>query len=407
MRILLATYWLIPHVGGVWKYMTQIKESLEARGHEVDLLGNSPDYSKFHVINRGWEISKDLLRPMLDAKLNANTAPALFSAPLIAHYEMDRYLLELAAAFFGLHQYDIIDTQDIFAARALHRVKPRNKPLIAHVHGSVSGELKRFFQLNPQIGIMENDPPWKYFESIEHYGAMAGTPLITANQWMRNSLMNELQVSNPNIQVIQYGIDAQAFSHKASLGTDLRKPPGKKVIICPARLSFVKGIDILISALGILKNYRNDWVCWIVGAGDKREELENQVRGLSLQEDCLFLGERDDVPALLNLSDIFVHSCIQDNQPFSVMEAQLAGVPVCVSTAGGLPEMVEHGKTGLIHPVKDPFILSEHLRFLLENEPFRRSMSQLTKEWATSHWSMDLMIDRLLEVYRTALNQYH
>ncbi|WMT40190.1 glycosyltransferase family 4 protein [Paenibacillus sp. D2_2] len=407
MKILLATYWLIPHVGGVWKYMTQLKESLEARGHEVDLLGNSTDYSKFHVPNRGWELSKDLLRPMLSAKLNPDSAPALFAGPLITFYEMDRYFLELAAAYFDLNQYDIIDTQDIFAARALSRVKPSHKPLVAHVHGSVSAELKRFFQMNPQSGVTNNDPEWKYFESIEHYGALSGTPTITANHWMKNLLVYELSVFNPNIEVIQYGIDARTFWNKASQGTTISKPAGKKVIICPARLTFVKGIDVLISALGILRNYRNDWVCWIVGAGEQREELENQVQGLSLQNDCLFLGERDDVPGLLALSDIFVHSCIQDNQPFSVMEAQLAGVPVCISNASGLPEMAEHGRTGLIHPVKDPMVLSEHMRLLLENEPFRLEIARQAKKWADSHWSMDGMVDRLIEVYHKALNQYH
>lgn len=404
MKILLATYWLIPHVGGVWKYMTQLKEWLEARGHEVDLLGNSPDYSKYHVLNRGWELPKDLLQPLMDAKLTPGSAPALFASPLIAHYEMDRYYLELAAAYFDLNQYDIIDTQDIFAARALSRVKPRHIPLVAHVHGSVSAELKRFFQLNPQVGVTEKDPAWKYFESIEFYGALSGTPTITANQWMKNLLVHELGVSNPNIEVIQYGVDAGAFWNKMSQGTTITKPAGKKVIICPARLSFVKGVDVLISALGILRSLRNDWVCWIVGAGDKREELEQQVRGLSLQNDCFFFGEREDVPGLLALSDIFVHSCIQDNQPFSVMEAQLAGVPVCLSNACGLPEMAKHGRTGLIHPVKDPVVLSEHLQLLLQNEPLRLKIAREAKNWANSHWSMEVMISRLLGVYHKALN---
>ncbi|GAA0397477.1 glycosyltransferase family 4 protein [Paenibacillus motobuensis] len=407
MKILLATYWLIPHVGGVWKYMTQLKEWLEARGHEVDLLGNSPDYSMFYMPNRGWGLSKDLLRPLLSSKLNPDSAPALFADPLITFYEMDRYYLELAAAFIDLNQYDIIDTQDIFAARALSRVKPRHKPLVAHLHGSVSAELKRHFQMNPQVGVTEKDPAWRYFESIEHYGALSGTPTITANHWMKNLLVYELGVSNPNIEVIQYGIDAGAFWNKASQGTTITKPAGKKVIICPARLSFVKGIDILISALGILRSIRDDWVCWIVGGGEKREELEHQVRGLSLQNDCLFLGERDDVPGLLALSDIFVHSCIQDNQPFSVMEAQLSGVPVCLSNACGLPEMAEHGRTGLIHPVKDPVVLSQHIQLLLDNEPLRLNIASEARNWANSHWSMDVMMNRVLGVYHMALNSHH
>ena len=58
LRILLATYWLVPHLGGVWSFMEQIQKRLESQGHQVDLLGNSPDYQKFHIVNTGQEIHK-------------------------------------------------------------------------------------------------------------------------------------------------------------------------------------------------------------------------------------------------------------------------------------------------------------------------------------------------------------
>ncbi|WP_246049915.1 glycosyltransferase family 4 protein [Paenibacillus chibensis] len=164
----------------------------------------------------------------------------------------------------------------------------------------------------------------------------------------------------------------------------------------------MKGIDVLISALGMLKHMRNDWVCWIVGDGEKREELVRQAAGLSLQEEVAFLGERRDIPALLLQSDIFVHSCIQDNQPFAVMEAQLAGLPACVSNAGGLPEMVEHGVTGLISPVRDSLTLAQHLNLLLANDEFRHALGRNAAQWAQEHWSMDLMISRLLGAYARA-----
>lgn len=402
MKILLATYWLIPHVGGVWKYMTQVKERLEALGHEVDLLGNNTDYTKFHIYNREMEIDKNLIRPLLAAKLDAAHAPLLHSDPLIDFYERDRYILEIAAAYFGLKQYDIINTQDIFSARALSRIKPPNTPLIAHLHGSVSGELHNHFRMNPQLGINEQSSAWKYFESSEYYGAVAGDLTITANEWLKNTLVGQLGVPDSQVSVFQYGLDTATFWQKVQQGTSIQKPTAKKVIIFPARLVFVKGIDVLITALGLLKNRRQDWVCWIVGDGDKRVELENLVAGLSLQDDVLFWGARDDVPALLALSDIFVHSCLQDNQPFSVMEAQIAGVATCVSSAGGLPEMVEHGRTGLVSPVRDPLALFEQLNMLLADDDFRMELGRNAQAWAIEHWSMDLMMERLLSAYHTA-----
>ncbi|MFB9329628.1 glycosyltransferase family 4 protein [Paenibacillus aurantiacus] len=406
MKILLATYWLIPHVGGVWKFMSQIKEHLEAMGHEVDLLGNSPDYKKFHIVNRGLELSKDKLLPLLDSKLDAAKSPLLHLGPheIIRQYEIDRYCMELSAAYFGLDGYDVIHTQDVFAARAISRVKPKRVPLVAHLHGSVALEMMNHFGMNSELGVIENSPPWRYFNSIEHYGATSSNITITANQWQKNMLVHRHGVPEHQVAVFQYGLDATSFWNKTSLGTPIQRPPGKKVIIFPARLVFVKGINILISALAFLKQIRQDWVCWIVGDGDKQEELQQQVLDASLQQDVLFLGRRDDIPALLLQSDIFVHSCLQDNQPFSVMEAQLAGLPALVSSAGGLPEMVEHGKTGLISPVGDPVTLFHQIHHLLEHDEYRKRLGENAKSWAVQHWSMELMINRLLQVYSAVVS---
>lgn len=404
MKILLATFWAIPHVGGVWKYMTQIQQRLEAMGHQVDLMGTSMDDAGFCIYNRNRAISKDKLRPFLNIKLAADYAPELHSHPLIRFYEENRYMMELSAAYMGLKEYDIIHTQDIFSSRALSRVKPAHVPLITQVHGSVSGELHNHFRLHPHLGIDENSPAWRYCKTIEYYGATAGDVTITSTQWQKNELVYDFGIPEHRITVFQYGLDTTDFWYKAQAGTTVQRPPGKKVIIFPARLSFVKGVDVLISALGMLKYMRNDWECWIVGDGEKREELERQANGLGLQGLVHFLGVRHDIPALLLQSDIFVHSCIQDNQPFSVMEAQHAGLPACVSNAGGLPEMVEHGFTGLVSPVRDPVTLAQHLELLLRSDELRRQLGRNAADWADEHWSMELMLDRLMNLYTHVMN---
>lgn len=407
MKILLATYWLVPHVGGVWTFMSQLKEQLEARGHEVDMMGKGPDYSKYHVANRGLELSKEKLLPLLLSKLNALQVPPsrLDRHRIIQMYELDRYCMELSAAYFGLERYDIIHTQDIFAARALSRVKPKGTPLVAHLHGSVATELHDHFRDRPQLGITERSAEWSYFNAIEHYGAVSSDVTITANEWQRNMLVSQFHVPERQITTFQYGLDAESFWRRARLGTPIARPEAKKVIIFPGRLVYVKGIHVLIDALHLLKRVNQDWVCWIVGDGEQRHELEQQVSRHALQNDVRFLGQRDDVPALLQQADIFVHSCMQDNQPFSVMEAQLAGLPVLLSSAAGLPEMAEHGRTGLISPVGDSSALCQQIRLLLENEPYRKELGANAKAWAAKHWSMELMIERLLEVYASVITK--
>lgn len=403
MRILLATFWLIPHVGGVWNFMNQIRARLAAMGHEADVLGNSPDYSSFHIPNKGLSLKKSHLLPMLWKKLGPDYAPYLHSQPVIWQNEYDRYCLELSAAYFGLEQYDVIHAQDVISARALSRVKPAHVPLVAHTHGSVAGEMFSHFSLHPELGIAVNSPAYNYYKAMEYYGASGTDLTITANNWQRNKLIYEFGVSPEKIAVFQYGMDQVEFQHKFAAGTPIVRPPGKKVIIFPARLSFVKGVNVLIDALAALKTVRQDWVCWIVGDGNERGRLEQQAAENGLQGLVSFLGSRDDVPALLGQADIFVHSCLQDNQPFSVMEAQIAGLPVLVSSAGGLPEMVEHGVTGLISPPGDPITLYHQLVLLLDNDSYRLALGSQAKAWAQEHWSIELMMERLLQVYTAVI----
>lgn len=217
--------------------------------------------------------------------------------------------------------------------------------------------------------------------------------------------MTDCGVPDHRITVFQYGLDAAAFQAKYNAGTPLRRPPGKKVIICPARLVYVKGVQVLLDSLAVLKQMRSDWVCWIVGDGGMRGQLEEQTVRASLQHDVFFLGEHNNVPGLLTQADIFAHTCIQDNQPFSVMEAQMAGLPSVVSTAGGLPEMVTHGYTGLIAPVGDAVSTAKQLSLLLEREDYRKFLGQNAKAFAQDHWSMDLMVQRTLNVYHGAIAQ--
>jgi glycosyltransferase involved in cell wall biosynthesis len=131
------------------------------------------------------------------------------------------------------------------------------------------------------------------------------------------------------------------------------------------RLDYVKGIHHLIDALELLKSDRNDWECWILGEERLKSELQAQSRRLSLTNDVKFLGLTDKVKPFLSQADIFVFSGLQDTQPHSVMEAQLRGVPVIVSDAAGLPEMVINGDNGLIAEAGNSTQLYLHIKYLL------------------------------------------
>ncbi|CAM3043728.1 glycosyltransferase family 4 protein [Filibacter tadaridae] len=401
MRILLATFWTIPHLGGVWNYMEQLKKKLEKLGHEVDLLGYGEDNTIIHIVNEGRKIETEKLLPLLRAKMNPENYPALYANKLVEYTEFQRYAYELGTAYLGLEKYDLIHTQDVISTACIDRVRPRSTPLVATLHGSVAHEIRH--QLKTIHKSANAYMARAYYDQLEWSGATAADTTIVANEWLKKILTNEFEVPSEQISVIHYGFDTKEFIKKMREKNAIIRPENKKVIIYSGRITELKGVHHLVTALGELKKIRNDWVCWLVGSGDLQEELKMQSKVLGIQDDLFFFGQRDDVPSIMSKADIFVLPSLIENQPLSLIEAQLAGKAVIVSDVGGLPEMVEQKVTGLLTPPSDPESLCANLELLLGNDRLRKNISSNAKKWGMSHWSLDVGVRRLVDVYKEAI----
>lgn len=402
MKILLATYWPIPHVGGVWNYMVQLRKKLESLGHEVDMLGYDEDNISVYIVNENRKVDSDKILPLLEAKLNQQTYPAIYANELVKYTEFHRYVYELSAAYLGLEKYDVIHTQDVISTASIDRVRPENSTLVATLHGSVAHEIRH--QLKTVHKSKTSYMARVYYDELERLGAASADVTIVANEWLKNILTNEFQVPNEQIKILHYGFDTENFIKRSKEKSSIIRPKNKKVIIYSGRLVELKGVHHLISALSELKKVRKDWVCWIVGNGDYQEELKVQRKVLGLEDDILFFGKREDIPYLLTNSDIFVLPSLLENQPLSVIEAQIAGKAIIVSDAGGLPEIVEDGVTGLVTPAGDTKALYKKINLLLDDEKYRKRLGSNAKKWGMTHWSIDKGVKELIEIYKGAIS---
>jgi L-malate glycosyltransferase len=403
MKILLATYWQLPHLGGVWPLMLKWKKQLEEHGHEVDIFGHSQDLTMFHMPLTGQRLYKEAVLPFLKTKINPESYPDLFVEPFIGNLELNCICMELAAVYFGLDKYDLIHTQDIFSTRSFRRVKPKHTPLVASLHGSVAQEIKLHL-LEHQIDLSQSYV-WQYYYAREHLGATSSDVTVVSSRWMEHLLTTEYAVPHSKIEVIPYGYDASDFLDKINHSeSPIMKPLNKKIIIYTGRLISIKGIDILIAALGQLKMLRDDFVCWIVGEGDAKTALQQQCVELGLEQHVQFLGARDDIPYLLNQADIYVQPSLLDNQPLSVIEAQFAGKPSIVSNAAGLPEMVESGETGYIFQSQNSEQLQILLYALLQNDHLRQEVGNRAQVWASTHWSVSARISQYIQIYERMIH---
>ncbi|AZN40333.1 glycosyltransferase family 4 protein [Paenibacillus albus] len=406
MKILLATFWGLPHVGGVDLYIRQLKLGLEQRGHQVDILCRYPDGSGYSILNKQRHLPRKSLYSSVESNIKTYFRENLTGLdPIIQDAETEQYCYELGAAYLGVDSYDLIHAQDVISARALFRIKRPQTALVTTIHGHLAGEW--FLSLLRQ-GDLENpqrkERLWQYAVMREQLGLNSADAATLPTQWMKQMLVHDFAIPMDKLTVVPNGIDIRGFTDQLHGETDMRAS-WKKVIICPARFDVIKGHKYLIRALAKLKRDRDDWVCWLVGSGGLEFNLRELVKLHAIEEDVAFLGTRRDVPALLRQSDIFVLPSLQDNHPYAVMEAQVAGKAVIVSDAGGMPEMVAHGETGLVFPVGNDDQLYQYLCALLNDEQLRHHLSSQAMHVGIERWSLDVMMSRMDAVYEMALTR--
>jgi glycosyltransferase involved in cell wall biosynthesis len=148
--------------------------------------------------------------------------------------------------------------------------------------------------------------------------------------------------------------------------------PAHFTVVTVGRLVPIKNIAILLPAIRRLRDEGVPARLWIVGDGPERAALEADARGLELGEAVRFWGYRGDVPAILAEADVYAHPSLGEGSALAVGEAMGAALPVICSDVGGLPEMVEDGRSGHLVPpaALDPLVAA--LRRLWEAGPARR-----------------------------------
>lgn len=401
MRVLIACSFALPSVGGVWTYVCWLEKGLRKVGHDVEILAPHPNLQQYHLLRSGASVSTSSIRTLLHPKIYGFVRQRIHDQnerPFVQSMELQRYYLEAAALYFGMDQYDVIHTQDVIATLAMSRVKFERTVLLATIHSSLSAEW-----VHQQTGCGQSFA-LQYVRRTEYLGLTVARCTITPSRWLKNLLVSEFDLSENQCQVILSGIDIEEFDEKLQENSDLKFPRWATNLICLARLDKVKGHHDLLLALFKLKQTRSDWLCWLVGDGPMKSTLRKQSHKLGLAEYIVFVGERRDVPALLRQADVVVLASRQENLPFAVMEAQLAGKPVLVTDAGGIPEMVEHERTGLMSPVKHSDALCENLKLILEDAQLRESISRHTREFATVTWDLRLMTERIEEIYKQLIH---
>ncbi|SHN60673.1 glycosyltransferase family 4 protein [Bradyrhizobium erythrophlei] len=188
----------------------------------------------------------------------------------------------------------------------------------------------------------------------------------------------------------------------------LNVPVGAPLIVSVARIFHWKGHSELISALALIKRRYPDVRLAIVGTDYPADSgatrmLKEQARQLGVAENVVFTGQRSDVASLLAACDVF--SLPSFEEPFGLVFAEAMAMkrPVVALNNGGTPEVVEHGKCGLLSPPGDIDLLAANLLRLLDDPALRTEFGEYGRSRVVKHFNPQRMASDFAALYSRML----
>ena len=362
--------------GGAQKYVYDLAPGVKSSGHDVSVAGGEISLGDLadKLKNQAIDVLplKNLVReinPLKDLRCIGEIKRLIETEkPDVVHLNSSK------AGVIG----------SIAAKLSKHKTK-----VIYTCHGWVFNE-----SLNPLIRII--------YLWLEKFTGRFKDKIICISEPDRQSAIKHQIIKPGNLLTVHNGIDlaALSFLDSASARKELGLPADRPITGNIANFYKTKGLKYLIEAADILINKQKQKIIFaIIGEGDLRPQLEEQIKNKNLSASFLLLGKKQSAAKYLKAFDVYVSSSVKEGVPYSILEAMAAGLPIIATAVGGVPEVIKNEANGLLIGAENPLAISEKINLLLTND---RLMSQLAQRAASdiSDYSLERQISQTLAAYR-------
>lgn len=309
-------------VGGSGVVATELGRALAERGHQIHLISSEPPFR--------W---RERVAGLSFVKVEVPPYP-LFREP--------QYLLALTNTIARVAEREHLDivhahyavphATAAYLARQMLDMSPGRTPrTVTTLHGT-------------DITLVGSDPSYR---RVVAFSIEQSDAVTTVSRSLRADTISALGVRR-TIDVIPNFLDCAEYRRRPDAALRARLCPPDRydaLVIHVSNLRPVKRVDVALEVFGRIRGrVRARFV--IAGDGPVRGDVERQAAESGIGDDVAFLGEQDDLVALLSVSDLFLLPSIQESFGLAALEAMACGVPVVASRVGGLPEIIEDGVTG-------------------------------------------------------------
>jgi len=310
---------------------------------------------------------------------------------------------------------DVSIFKDFFVFLSLFKIFKKINPAVVHLNSSKIGGLGSFTARLAGIKkIIFTAHGWAFNER-EHRSSLS-LGIIKFLSWLTIIFSHKVIVLSPKekeqvsgwfrtknkISVIENGIKEIDFEPKnqARYGImseypALQKHNEKIWLGNIAELHPNKGLNYAIEAVSTIPNV----IYIIIGNGELYNDLKNEIEEKNLEDKIFLVGQIENAARFIKAFDIFLFPSIKEGLPYTLLEAGFAGIPVVSSNVGGIPEIIEQQKTGLLVHPKQPKEIIRVINHLLKN-PEELDLLGKNLETATKEkFSFEKMLNKTTELY--------
>lgn len=388
MRILFVTPYFVPAwgFGGPVKVVYDLAKSLHSRGHRVTVATTD-------VLDRTTRVGKD--RDIVDGieilyfRNISNTAA--FRWNLYLPQGFGRWIKEHVQEFDIIHCHDLFTGLNVTVSAVAKRA---GVPYILHPHGAlIPARQDARFTFVKGLWL-------RAFHSVLDGAAR----VVSSTERERQEIISNQGVSGDRVVVIPNGLDTASVhrllrSEDARARTGIR--PGEYAVVYFGRIQFIKGIDISLRALALIRDL--PWRFLIVGRDDGEvARLEALSKELGILDRVHFLGPKfgAELDEVLGFSELFLFNSRSESFSIAVLNACAAGLPVVLGPECRVPE-VEEWNAGVVVSENTPIATAEVLRPLLPDALRLASMGTAGQRLIKEVFSLDRIVDRFLLLYQS------
>jgi len=257
------------------------------------------------------------------------------------------------------------------------------------------------------------------FYSVSSYSRIMtkGERVIAVSAAIKKHIIDNYNIEEEKISLIHGGFDAQKFSPESVAVERVRLLREKwlvahadmPVIILPGRLTYLKGQDILIESLALIKN--RDFVCLLIGDTKKNpsytQKIETLIKSHGLEEKILLVGHCNDMPAALLLADIVISASSTRPEAFGkiAIESMAMGKPVIGTAHGGSLDTILPGKTGWLVPPFDSTSMSKAIIEAFTDPEHAKKLGEQGRVWVGAQFTAKTMCEKTIALYYARLEK--